>query len=98
MKIGVNLSIDVTKLDKARFYKGQKGTYANLTAFVDTENKSEYGDNGMITESTSKEEREQGVKGKPVGNVKVFYKDYAEKPPAPDQPQQNDDDFGDLPF
>ena len=98
MKIGVNLSIDVTKLDKARFYKGQKGTYANLTAFIDTEKQSEYGDHGMITESTSKEEREQGVKGKPVGNVKVFYKDYAEKHPAPDQSQPQGEIDDDIPF
>lgn len=31
MKIGVNLKIDVTKLDKSRFFKGAKGTYADLS-------------------------------------------------------------------
>lgn len=40
MKIGFNLSIDVTRLDKSRFFKGKKGTYAKLTGFVDTEETS----------------------------------------------------------
>ena len=32
-KIGVNFSIDVTKLDKSKFYKGKNGSiYANCTA------------------------------------------------------------------
>jgi len=36
MKIGVNLKIDVTKLDKSRFFKGAKGTYADLSVYLDT--------------------------------------------------------------
>ena len=38
--IGLNFSIDVTKLDKTRFYQGKKGTYAKLTVFVDSEQSS----------------------------------------------------------
>ena len=43
--IGVNLSIDVSKLDKSRLYKGAKGTYANLTVFIDS-NPDQFGKNG----------------------------------------------------
>lgn len=75
MKIGFNLSIDVTKLDKSRFYKGKKGTYAKLTCFVDTEETSQYGDNGTITQELSKEDRDNGVKLPILGNAKIFWKD-----------------------
>ena len=70
--IGLNFSIDVTKLDKTRFYQGKKGTYANLTVFVDSE-QSQYGDNGIISEQLSKEEREQKLQLPIIGNVKIFY-------------------------
>ena len=30
MKIGVEVSIDVTKIDKARLYQGQKGKYLTI--------------------------------------------------------------------
>ena len=47
-KIGVNFSIDVTKLDKSKFYKGKNGSiYANCTAYIDSE-KDKYDNNGSI--------------------------------------------------
>jgi len=36
MKVGLSVRIDVTKIDKERLYKGEKGTYLDLTTFVDT--------------------------------------------------------------
>ena len=74
MKIGIDLKLDVSKLDKDRFFKGAKGTYCDLTAFIDTEVQGQYGDNGVINQKTSKEEWDSGVKLPIVGNVKVFYK------------------------
>lgn len=74
-KYGISLKIDVTKLDKTRFFKGQKGTYADLTCFVDTEASNQYGSNGIITQSVSQEERQNGVKMPILGNTKVFYSD-----------------------
>lgn len=73
MKIGISLKIDVSKLDKSRFFKGEKGIYADLTTFVDTENVSQYGDNGIINQSVSKEERDNGVQLPILGNAKIFY-------------------------
>lgn len=73
MKIGINLNIDVTKLDKSKFYEGKSGKYASLTVFVDTEEKDQYGNNGGIYEAQSKEEREAKTKKNFVGNAKVFY-------------------------
>ena len=81
MKIGINIKLDVAKLDKSRFFKGQKGTYCDLTAFIDTENVGQYGDNGTVTQAQTKEERADKVRLPIVGNVKVFHKGTG-KPPV----------------
>lgn len=75
MKVAINLSIDVTKLDKKRFFQGKKGTYADLILFVDLDNVDEYGNNGSIKISAKKEETEQQRKELPyVGNAKIFWR------------------------
>jgi len=95
MRLGINLSIDVTKLDKSRFYKGKKGTYAKLTCFVDTEETSQYGDNGTITQEVSKEDRDNGVKLPILGNAKIFWKDgQSGQQSQGRQPQQNNQNNG----
>src|SRR5690554_1735283 len=86
-KVGVRLKIDVSKIDKARLFKGQKGVYLDATCFIDLDEKGQYGDNGMVTQDVSKEEREQGVKGPILGNVTVFYRDDQPQQQAPQQPQ-----------
>ena len=74
-KIGVSLKIDVTKIDKARLFQGQKGKYLDATVFVDTSQSDEYGNNGMITQDVTKAEKQQGEKGNILGNCKVFWSD-----------------------
>ena len=101
MKIGVNLKLDVKKLDKARFFQGKKGTYCDLTAFIDTEQVGEYGDNGTISQSTTKEERENALKMPIIGNVRVFYvAESSNQDRQPDNPQPSGefDDSDDIPF
>jgi len=73
MKIGFSASIDVTKIDKSKLVVGKKGKYLNITSFFDVHNKDQYENNGMITESVSKEQREAGQRGTILGNIKVFY-------------------------
>lgn len=74
-KIAVSLKIDVSKIDKARLFKGSKGTYLDATAFIDLDAFDQYGNSGMITQDVSKEEREQKVQGPILGNSKVFWSD-----------------------
>ena len=74
-KYGISIKIDVKKIDKARLFKGEKGTYLNLTTFVDTGTQDEYGNNGFISQETTKDERSDGVQTPILGNVKVFYND-----------------------
>ena len=85
MKVGIELRIDVTKIDKARLYKGEKGTYLTMTAFVDLDQVDQYENNGMITHK--KEKDEQG--NTPIlGNAKVFWRDQ-QQTPQQQAPQQN---------
>ena len=85
--IGVSLKIDVTKINKDRLFQGAKGTYLDATVFINLSEKSEYGDNGVIAESVSKEERDSGIKGPILGNASIFWDSNAEQQP-PQQQQQ----------
>jgi len=99
MRIGVSLKIDVTKLDKSRFYIGKKGKYIDLVSFIDTENTSEYGDNGVISQSVSQEERQNGVKLPILGNAKIFFTDGGqEKPQGNGYANQEMPPSEDIPF
>lgn len=72
-KIGISISIDVSKIDKTKLIQGKKGMYMDLTTFIDLENPGPYGDHGFITQSLKEEEREQGMKNPILGNCKVFF-------------------------
>ncbi len=90
-KVGVSFKLDVTKIDKARLFKGQKGTYLDATVFIDIDDLDQYGNSGMITQDVTKEEKQQGVKGNILGNVKVFWKNSPQQTPQQQpmrQPQQ----------
>lgn len=98
-KIGVNLKIDVSKIDKAKLFKGQKGVYLDAQVFIDPI-ADQYGNNGMITQAVTKEERAQGAKGSILGNCRIFYTENAQQQPQkPAQQNQNTNDFDDdIPF
>ena len=72
MKIGVEVQIDVKKIEKARLYAGAKGTYLTMTTFIDLDEKDQYENNGFISHKKNKDEQNNT----PIlGNVKVFWKD-----------------------
>jgi hypothetical protein len=81
-KIGVSFKIDVTKIDKARLYVGQKGKYLDATVFIDLDELDQYGNSGRITQDVSKEERQAGTKGAILGDSKVFWRDEGQAPQA----------------
>jgi hypothetical protein len=92
MKIGVSIKIDVSKIDKARLFQGAKGTYLDLTTFIDIDQLDQYDNNGFISQSVSKEERENRVQAPILGNVKVFYND-SQQQQARQQPQHTQQGF-----
>ena len=102
MKVGISIKIDVTKIDKARLYKGKKGTYLDLTTFINTDEKDEYDNNGFITQSPTEQERQEKTKMPILGNVQVFWTEGRnEKPhqkPGENVPAAEYDLDDDIPF
>lgn len=101
-KIGVQVKIDVSKIDKDLLFKGAKGTYLDATVFIDIDTQDQYGNNGMVTQDVSKEARDAGGKGPILGNVKIFWNDggspVSSKPTQATQTRANIVDDSDLPF
>lgn len=77
----INLRIDVSKINKEWLYKGEKGTYLDLTYFY-SEEKDQYKNNGMIVQSVpsdvykkavaDKLTKEQMPQGAILGNGSVY--------------------------
>jgi hypothetical protein len=85
MKIGVEVQIDVKKIEKDRLYQGQKGTYLTMTTFIDTDQLDQYGNNGFIAHKKNQDEQ---VNPPILGNVKVFWSDAQQTPVQQTPPQQ----------
>lgn len=73
-RMGVALSIDVTKLDKSRFVQGKNGAkYCDLTVWLSPDEADDYGKHGGIQIAATKEEQEAKEKMPYCGNAKVFW-------------------------
>jgi len=88
----LRLSLDVSKIDKSKLYKGKKGVYLNAAVLLKDE-PDQYGNDGMIVQDVSKEEREQGIKGAILGNGK-----WAGQRPTGEQVAADIDDVDEIPF
>jgi len=84
--------IDVTKIDKARLFKGEKGTYLDLV-LIETPG-GQYGDY-MIKQSVTKEEREARKEMPILGNGKIVG---GAKPAPKPAAQHNEAATEDVPF
>jgi len=97
-KYGVEISIDVTKIEKARLYQGKKGNYLTMTTFIDVDNKDQYDNNGFVSHKQTKEEKEAKTNTPILGNVKVFWSDAPQTQEGAQQAKGNLDDFEEPPF
>ena len=71
MTIGVNINIDVTKLQREHFVKGKKGTYLDLVVFLNDE-QDQYGNNGGVKQTF----KDADNKAQPyIGNARIFWRD-----------------------
>lgn len=101
----ISVSVDVTKLDKSRFFPGKNGAkYANLVLVHTPDGK--FGDY-MVKIDSTKEEREQRVQMPIVGNGKIIgtgggqrqQQRPVSRPPArPQDPDLDPDDDSGVPF
>jgi len=91
MATNISIKLDVTKIDKSKLFKGDKGTYLDATILMKDE-PDQYGNIGMVVQNVNKEDRDAGVKGAILGNVKYIAKQVQ-------QPKKEDTkSLDDLPF
>lgn len=91
--------IDVTKLDKSHFFKGQKGIYTDLMLIPNKDGGDQYGNDGFVSQGVSKEARDKGEKGKIVGNYKKIHRPEApQAKPAAKAKVPHEPDQDDVPF
>lgn len=86
--------IVLSKIDKERIFINKKGEKCLNITHLETPN-DKYGNDYMIIEDVSKEERESGVKGTILGNGKIFGANRPSSSPAENSPVVSSDD---LPF
>jgi hypothetical protein len=98
-RYGINIGINLSKIEKDRVTTDKNGNkWMNLTTWVDTDVKDQYGNNGFISQSTTKEERDNGVQTTILGNSEVFFP--RDESSSRSRPVAQDDgkDIDDLPF
>ena len=80
----ITISIDVTKVEKARLIEGKKGgKYLNLVLF-ETKTPDRYGNDILVRQQVSKEERAAGKELPILGSGK----DWSKSGPRHDRPKQ----------
>jgi hypothetical protein len=83
--MNIQVKLDVTKIDKTKLFQGKQGTYLDAVIFL-KDTPDQYGNNGMIVQSVSADERAQGIKGAILGNVKVMQQQAQQQAPESDLP------------
>lgn len=64
----ISLSIKTEKLEKEHIIQGKSGKIVAVVLFENKDGKGQYGDDGFVVQSVSKEARENGVRGPICGN------------------------------
>lgn len=73
MATNISVKLDLSKIDKAKLFKGEKGIYLDA-AIIMRDEPDQYGNIGMIVQNVSKEEKANGVRGAILGNVRYIQK------------------------
>jgi hypothetical protein len=98
----ISAKLNVSAIDKTKLFKGEKGTYLDITLLENRDGTDQYGNDFMVVQDLGKEARERGEKGPILGNAKIRVQRDSQRPaqsaPAPRQsaPQENLDE--DVPF
>ncbi len=71
MAQGIRLKIDVSKIDKTKMFKGQKGTYLDITVW-ERQEPDDYGNTHSVEQDMGKEHREAGGKKNYIGSGKFI--------------------------
>lgn len=101
----LRLKLDVMKIDKSALYKGEKGTYLEVSVLMKDE-EDQYGNHGMAVQGVGEVRRKAGEKGPILGNAKwAVEPSYLASPPSgasspadPGVPAKVNPDDDDFPF
>jgi hypothetical protein len=98
-----SLQIDVTLLDKSRFktITRKNGKTAILCDLVIFDRPDDYGNDGFVTQSLTKDERVQGLKLPILGNSRTVGQSRPEEAPLPKrtvEPHPHSTEEDDIPF
>jgi len=83
----IQVSVELRKVDKSRFYDDQKRGKILDLILIETPN-SQYSDY-LVKQSQSKEERERGEKGEIIGNAKILQRRSGGRPQRQRSQPQN---------
>ena len=94
----IGIKIDVSKIDKSRLFQGKKGTYLDADLWINEE-PDQFGSDGSISMSQTKEERDRGDKKIYIGSSKKVFGWESEPASAAAVSSGSGDDDGDsIPF
>ena len=95
----ITAKLDVLKIDKSALFKGEKGTYLDITLIENRDGVSQYGDHGMIVQDIGKDRRLAGEKGPILGNYRIIETQPAtQSRQAPASSQPSGEEEQDIPF
>jgi hypothetical protein len=99
MKQTIDISMDVTKIDKTALYESPKTgkKYLSISVLI-REEKDQYGYDGFVVQKISKERKAAGEKGPILGNAKIMDWDAPKPSSTPQIVGNNDDDDSEIPF
>tara|TARA_B100000925_G_C21590983_1_gene296233 strand:- start:165 stop:452 length:288 start_codon:yes stop_codon:yes gene_type:complete len=91
----IKSSINLDAIDKSKIIQGKKGKYYPITITLNDE-VDQFGNQGPIIDTQSKEERDSKMKKNYLGNVQVVWTNGNNVDPAPRDDNNNNNP--DLPF
>jgi hypothetical protein len=86
----ISLSIKTEKIEKAHLIEGKNGKILSVVLFENKDGKGQYGDDGFVVQSVSKEARENGVRGPICGNWRYIGQGAAVTTSKPKQEVEDD--------
>ena len=94
----IKVKLDVMKIDKSKLFIGKNGAkYLDITLLENRDGADKYGNNFMVVQEVSKEEREAGVRGAILGNGKIMQSNGA-TPRRPAVQTETQTQADDVPF
>ena len=94
----ISAKLDVSKIDKTKLFKGQKGTYLDITLLENRNGTDQYGNDFMVVQDLGKEARDKGEKGPILGNAKIRVQNKAATQSAPAPQSKHPDEEPDVNF